>query len=141
MKRCLLLLCFFFLLSYATDFLLIDAIADEALDQGFTGTYSFCDSYMVLTSSSHIPDILAYYETEKPIYRKQPVTSANPFENVIHINEFDSANNLQMIVFVDVDSKPPDGLEKLYQYDYIQRLDAYGDKADAYLLTLRSHSF
>lgn len=112
---------------------------EHVLDSTFTERYAYCDSYVYWVKSSHLRSILAYYENQKPIYVRKRTGAANPFDNLVFIDEFDSNENKQILVFVDVGSEVPEELSGLYQCEYIEEVCGWEGEgtADVYLLTER----
>lgn len=107
---------------------------DDVLDDIFLEQYEECDSYVVMTASGHFAAILAYYESEKPIYINKEKYSSNPYKNQNEIGFFEPEKYECIMLLIDAGEEIPKEYEKRYDCEYISKLEEKGSFADVYLL-------
>ena len=103
--------------------------------------YSYADCYVIADTSEkikaeHYKGVLAYYETEKPIYSYQTVTAVVPFDNVRSIDSFKIEENDTIILMKYWDTTIPEELLENYTYTYKGKVatDSYFSTMDLYEL-------
>lgn len=104
------------------------------MDDAFLEQYQDCDGYVVLTDTSHIGAVIAYYDEEKPIYRGNGASAANPFKNYAPIADFDAKDNAVVLLFLNVGELPSEEYTEYYDVEALGTINECGNLTDAFLL-------
>lgn len=117
-------------------------------DNGFShellSQFDNADGYIILDNDEdikieHFKGVLAYYEEEKPIYSYVGTNASVPFDNIMGMEEFDSAKNNEIILLKKWSSTIPEDLLKKYKYSYAGHVatDSPGNTVDIYRLVAK----
>ncbi len=102
-------------------------VSDIIMSESFTERYGNCDSYIICNSdersvTDHFRGVLAYYETDKPIYSYQPLSEANPFDNCVSMERFLPHENQFVIMLKEQSYQFPTDLMERYNYIHVGRI-------------------
>ena len=108
---------------------------ENALDRRFVELCETVDSYVACTESTHIQNVLSYYDAEKPIYGTYSQNwAAIPYANLLPTSKFSYGENDSIALLLDIGELP--GAEySVYQSEYLGQFDECGNLFDAFLLT------
>ncbi len=113
---------------------------ENELDAAFVSTYRYCDSYIALTETPHIPGVLCYYERETPVYYENHVSGDNPYENHRALPQFDEAENKTVVMLLDVGETPSKEYTQTYSYEYMGEVHENGHPFDVFLLKWKNNA-
>ena len=132
------MICTFFITEgighYAYRLDLEYAKRDDALDDIFLEQYEECDGYVVMTASDHFSWILSYYDSEKSIYINKEKYSSNPYKNQYEIKFFEPEKYECVMLLIDSGQEIPEKYKKIYNCEYISKLEEKGSFADVYIM-------
>lgn len=126
-------------LSYSVAYYDRNTHFEDRIDSDFYLRNNDCDAYIVTVDTpqppGHTETVLAYYETEKPIYQVIENYGYYPFENFRYIDDFNSDNYDRVILFLAEGKDIPDFITNDYECEYRETATSLWIMADVYLLT------
>lgn len=116
-----------------------DTEAEE--NSAFAGQYGDVDCCVADTSSWNVPQVLAYYMPDTPVFGKMAMgAAACPYEQLRPLEQFDLDRADSAVLLVDQGAPVPERYTARCDAAFIRTLRLGCEPVDAYLLTPRQNS-
>lgn len=121
------------IIGYSSMYKAESTVTENALDKTLFTKHPNAEC-VVVNEVPRVSVVLCYYNSDIPVFNGG-YWAASPYPNLHPAGEFDASKYSNVIFLAGIGKPLPNEYKNAYRCDYIGRIDACGDLADAYLLT------